>query len=100
MALGFGVIGCGMISRFHARAINDTRGAKLVACTSRNPASAAAFAEEFGVTAHDDLKSLLADPAVLTAAGEALATKDQRPPQPELGPPRDEFLAVAAASTA
>ena len=48
----------------------------------------------------DDPHALLADPAVLTAAGEALATKDQRPPQPELGPPRDEFLAVAAASTA
>ena len=31
MALGFGIIGCGMISRFHARAIADVRGAKLVA---------------------------------------------------------------------
>ena len=32
MALGFGIIGCGMIAGFHSKAINDTRGAKLVAC--------------------------------------------------------------------
>ena len=32
MAYGFGIIGCGMISRFHARAVNDVKGAKLVAC--------------------------------------------------------------------
>ena len=35
---------------------------------------------------------------VLTAAGDAHATKDQRPPLPELGPPRDELLGVMAAA--
>ncbi|TWT90167.1 Glucose--fructose oxidoreductase precursor [Pseudobythopirellula maris] len=64
MALGFGIVGCGMISRFHAKALGDTRGAKLVACCSSNPKSAAKLADEFGVTAHADLKALLADPAV------------------------------------
>ena len=32
MTIGFGIVGCGMISNFHARAIADVRGAKLVAC--------------------------------------------------------------------
>ena len=40
MTIGFGIIGCGMISRFHARAIGDIKGAKLVACYSATPASA------------------------------------------------------------
>ena len=32
--LGFGIIGCGMISKFHAKAIADVRGAKLVVARS------------------------------------------------------------------
>ncbi len=64
MALGFGIIGCGMISAFHARAIADVRGAKLVGCYSRRRASADGFAAEHHCTPHDDLKSLLADPQV------------------------------------
>ena len=32
MAIGFGIIGAGMISRFHAKAIAEVKGAKLVAC--------------------------------------------------------------------
>ncbi len=44
--------------------------------------------------------ALLTDPVVLQAAAEAHATKDQRPPAPTLGPPREELLAVMAAATA
>ena len=40
--------------------------------------------------------ALMADPAVLEAASTAHATKDQRPPRPALGPPRDQLLAVMA----
>ena len=40
--------------------------------------------------------ALMADPAVLEAASIAHAAKDQRPPRPALGPPRDELLAVMA----
>ncbi|MGC4006951.1 MAG: Gfo/Idh/MocA family oxidoreductase [Pirellulales bacterium] len=61
MAVGFGIIGCGMISRFHARAINDVKGAKLVACYSQNPASAAKLAAEFHCKPYDDLAAMLAD---------------------------------------
>ncbi|MEM6655773.1 MAG: Gfo/Idh/MocA family oxidoreductase [Planctomycetota bacterium] len=66
MAIGFGIIGCGMISHFHARAIADVRGAKLVACSDRVSAEkkAAALADEFGGTAYTDLDAMLADPAV------------------------------------
>lgn len=64
MALGFAIIGTGMISRFHARAIADVRGAKLVACYNRTADKANLFADEVGCTAYSDLKKMLADPAV------------------------------------
>ena len=41
---GFGIIGCGMIANFHARAIGDIRGAKVVACFDAVPAAADRFA--------------------------------------------------------
>ena len=37
--IGFGIVGCGMIAGFHARAINDIRGAKTVAVFTSNPAN-------------------------------------------------------------
>ena len=40
MSTGFGIIGCGMIASFHARAIAELRGAKLVACFDAVPAAA------------------------------------------------------------
>jgi UDP-N-acetyl-2-amino-2-deoxyglucuronate dehydrogenase len=64
MAFGFGVVGCGMISRFHARAVAELRNARLVACCSANPESALRFAEEHSCTAYEDLPAMLADPAV------------------------------------
>ncbi len=47
----------------------------------------------------DDPNALFADTKVLTAAGAAHATKDERPPLPDLGPPREAFLAVMSAAT-
>ena len=64
MPTGFGIIGCGMIARFHARAIGDVRGAKLVACYDSIPAAADRLAEETGCRAYHDLDAMLADPAV------------------------------------
>jgi predicted dehydrogenase len=61
MAFGFGIIGCGMISRFHAKAIADIRGAKLVACYDTMPVAADRLAEETGCRAYHDLKQMLAD---------------------------------------
>ena len=64
MAIGFGIIGCGMIAHFHARAIGDIRGAKLVACYDTIPAAADKLAEATGCQAYHDLDAMLADPAV------------------------------------
>ena len=62
--LGFGIIGCGMIAKFHAKAIGDVRGAKLTACFDQMPAAADKLAEATGCRAYHRLDDLLADPAV------------------------------------
>jgi predicted dehydrogenase len=61
---GFGIIGCGMISRFHAKAIAEIAGAKVVACQSATLASAEKFAAEVDCRPYQDLDAMLADPAV------------------------------------
>ena len=64
MAVGFGIIGCGMISKFHARAIRDIRGAKLVGCYNRTPGPAERLASETGCQPYTDLDKMLANPAI------------------------------------
>ena len=64
MGFGFGIIGCGMIAKFHARAIADIRGAKLVACFDSFPAAADRLAAETGCRAYHKLDEMLADPEV------------------------------------
>lgn len=64
MAIGFGVIGCGMIANFHAKAIADVRGAKLAACFDMFPTSADRFAAANGCAGYHDLDKMLADPNV------------------------------------
>ena len=61
MALGFGIVGCGMIAGFHAKAISEIEGAQLVACQSRRLEAAEAFATEHGGKAYADLAAMLAD---------------------------------------
>lgn len=46
-----GIVGCGMISRYHAQAILKTKGASLAGCCSHSYKSAEAFAREFSVPA-------------------------------------------------
>lgn len=68
MAFGFGIVGCGMISQFHASAIEDIKGAKLIGCCSsrgkKANAAAQALAKQFGATAFDSLEEMLADPKI------------------------------------
>src|SRR4029078_8203649 len=64
MTHGFGIVGCGMFSNFHARAIADVRGAKLVACFDTREPAAAKFAADNGCTAYTGLDAMLADPKV------------------------------------
>jgi len=48
--LGFAIVGCGMIARFHARALADVPGTRLLALVSRNPVNARAVADSAGIT--------------------------------------------------
>ncbi|HEX3654819.1 MAG TPA: Gfo/Idh/MocA family oxidoreductase [Pirellulales bacterium] len=64
MPVGFGIIGCGMIANFHARAIKDNRGAKLVACFDTFAQAADRLAASQGCKAYHDLDKMLADPQV------------------------------------
>ncbi len=64
MTFGFGVVGCGMISQFHARAIDDLPGAKLVACFDHFPAAVERLSGATGCTAYGRLDEMLADPKV------------------------------------
>ena len=64
MPYGFGIIGCGMIARFHAHAIADLKGAKLVGCFDTFSQSADRLAAETGCTAFHRLEDLLADPQI------------------------------------
>ena len=64
MATGFGVIGCGMIANFHAKAIADVPGAKLVAGYDAVPAAADRLAASTGCKAYHDLNAFLADPKI------------------------------------
>jgi UDP-N-acetyl-2-amino-2-deoxyglucuronate dehydrogenase len=62
--LGFGIIGLGLIADFHARAIADAAGAKLVAVCGRDAQKARAFAAKYGaeVFSTHELTTFLARP--------------------------------------
>lgn len=64
MKTGFGIVGCGMIANFHAKAIEHIRGAKIVACTDSIPASAERFAAANKCKAYGTVKEMVADPNV------------------------------------
>lgn len=68
MGFGFGIVGCGMIANFHARAIADIKGAKLIGCCSsrgtKANAAAKELAKEHDAIAFDSLKEMLADPKI------------------------------------
>jgi UDP-N-acetyl-2-amino-2-deoxyglucuronate dehydrogenase len=64
LTIRFGIVGCGLIADFHARAIADTRGAKLVGCTSRSEESSARFAKKHKIPAYPDIDALLAENSV------------------------------------
>ncbi len=46
--VGFGIIGCGLVSQFHGRSITDLEDARVVAATDFDPSRAAKFVDEFG----------------------------------------------------
>ena len=64
--IGFAVVGCGLIARFHARALAEVPDARLVALVSRSESSARAMATELGLDCvlSTDLNAVLARPDV------------------------------------
>ncbi|HEY4025894.1 MAG TPA: Gfo/Idh/MocA family oxidoreductase, partial [Candidatus Dormibacteraeota bacterium] len=61
---GFGIIGCGVIAPFHARAVGELPNARLVAVADVIPERAGRLAAEFGAEAHTEVDALLARPDV------------------------------------
>lgn len=59
--LKIGIVGCGMISRYHALAIQETEGISLTGCCSHSYDSACALAKEFSITAWESYEDMLAD---------------------------------------
>jgi predicted dehydrogenase len=49
--LGFAIVGCGMIARFHVRALAEVPGTRVAALVTRNPASAEKLIAETGLPA-------------------------------------------------
>lgn len=64
MTKGFGIIGCGMIAHFHAKAIADVQGAELVACFNRTADKAEKLAQQYGGTAYASLEEMLKHPGL------------------------------------
>ena len=64
MSIGIGIVGCGMIANFHARAVLDAEGAHLVGCATRRPEQAAEFGKEHGCRGFESIEAMLADPEV------------------------------------
>jgi predicted dehydrogenase len=64
--LGCAIVGCGMIARFHARALGDVPGTRVAALVSRTTERARAMADELGLSCplFTDLRSALASPDV------------------------------------
>ncbi|HWZ95414.1 MAG TPA: Gfo/Idh/MocA family oxidoreductase [Opitutaceae bacterium] len=63
-SIGFGIIGVGMVADYHAQAIREARGARLVGMAGRSEEKVRAFAERHGV------------PFSTTRVGELVARPD------------------------
>ena len=59
---GFGIVGCGMVSHFHAQAIEALKGGYLTCVFSRNMANAEKVAKEFNCKAYNDYNEFLRHP--------------------------------------
>ena len=60
----FGIIGSGMIARFHAEAIRAMLNGSLHAIAGRTPEKSSALAEEFQCQTYTTVEELLADPQI------------------------------------
>lgn len=59
--LGFGVVGCGLVSQFHGAAIVNSRKAELISASDPNEERLNAFVEKYGGEAAPSFEAQLAD---------------------------------------
>tara|TARA_R110002072_G_scaffold3994_15_gene28507 strand:+ start:96900 stop:98021 length:1122 start_codon:yes stop_codon:yes gene_type:complete len=64
MSIGIGIVGAGMISNFHAKAIADSTNGHLVGCYNRNTERAEEFVAKHGGRVFKTLEEMLADPEI------------------------------------
>jgi predicted dehydrogenase len=62
--IGFGIVGCGMIAEFHAKALQQVKSGRLVGVMSRSEEKAKKTAAQFGVAHFTDLTKFLATPGL------------------------------------
>ena len=62
--VGFGIIGAGMISGFHAKAMKKSENCYLVGVYDANPVAAERMAKEYGVRHYQKYEDFLADPEI------------------------------------
>jgi UDP-N-acetyl-2-amino-2-deoxyglucuronate dehydrogenase len=62
--IGFGILGSGLIAPFHARAVRDTKGGRLIAVCDLAKDRADKLAAEFKIKAYYRLEDMLRDPAI------------------------------------
>jgi UDP-N-acetyl-2-amino-2-deoxyglucuronate dehydrogenase len=60
----FGIVGCGMIANWHAKAINSIPGACLTGVADASEKAAGEFAVKYGIRAYRSVDSLLSDPEI------------------------------------
>ena len=63
-SIGFGILGAGLVSPFHAKAIQASKGGKLLAICDMAKERADKMAAEYKVKAYYTFKEMLADPAI------------------------------------
>ncbi len=62
--IGFGLLGAGLIAPFHAKAIQNSSSARLVAVSDVNADRLAKLTSEFGCTGYPSLEEMLENPEV------------------------------------
>lgn len=72
----WGIVGCGNIAHFHAKAIQELERARLVACTSRSEGAAKKFAQEFQICWYPNLNELLDNVDIISVCTPSGSRKD------------------------
>lgn len=62
--MNFGIVGTGLIAEFHAKALAEIPGARLVACMDKFPERAQKFASAHGCAAYVDIAEFLTHPGL------------------------------------